>query len=142
MVGGGGPIAGEKRPAHNASFDAAFETASVSVRAIGVRLRRLILEALPEAREAPFGGSKVRGLEFYARARDPQPIVTLQPAEMSCLFTLQDGARMTDPRRVLAGSGSSLRHVKVFDFDNPPDSVLLDFLEQGVRLAQHGYTLG
>ena len=44
---------------------------------------------------------------------------------------------MEDPLRLLVGSGQGIRHVRVHDLESPPESVLRDFLRQGIQLSGH-----
>ncbi len=119
-----------------AIFEDVFSGSPIEVRAIGARLRRIALEALPDGREVLFGGDRVRGIHYYAEERARFPVCTIQPGDEHCNLYLKDGARMEDSLHLLVGSGDGIRHVKVHGLDTPPESVLRDFISQGVQLAQ------
>ena len=108
------------------TFQDLFGTYSPDVQAIAHRLREMIFEILPEAKETVYLGWRI------ALYKEITEICGIQPASDRCNFYLTKGAFLRDPHGLLEGTGKSIRHVKVRSVVGLP----IDDLQELIRQAR------
>jgi hypothetical protein len=121
-------------------LDTLLEQHTAEVRAVFVALRTLVREVMPEATEqidmpdrlAAFGFGPAGGL----RLRDLA--VGLIPHAAHVNVQLADGALLSDPTRIVEGTGKRIRHVKCRSLDDVARPALRALLEdQATRRRPH-----
>lgn len=98
------------------------------VQRIAERLRDVVVDALPEAREGIYGGTKV-AMALYSLEHDDDVVCGIQPAAGRCLLYIHRVGQDDSPDLRLEGRGTSNRHVKyrdVGEVDPVPIRALID----------------
>lgn len=104
------------------TVDEVVDSYSVEVRGLADRVRALVRETLPEARETVKWGNPV----FEYRQKG---ICYIQGQKGYLRFGFQQGVELDDPEGLLEGTGKTMRHVKLrSDEDIRP--VFRDWLKQ------------
>ena len=116
-------------PAH-ASVDAYLASIPEPVREIASELRRIVRRAAPGIAERIKWNVPV--FELGA------PVCYLSAHAGYVRFGFYRGAEIEDPARVLGGTGSLLRHVKLPAGAPVPRQVLAALVEDAVRVARTG----
>jgi hypothetical protein len=81
------------------------------VREIAVRARETILSVLPGASEKVYPGWKV--IQYAAGSGMQDVFAVLSPQRERVNLGLTHGAELPDPERLLEGTGTGIRHVKL-----------------------------
>jgi hypothetical protein len=84
---------------------------SPEVREVALRLRALVLDALPEATERVHPGWKV--MQYGRDATMAGMIFAISPLSASVNLGVSRGATLPDPAGLLRGTGKQIRHVKL-----------------------------
>jgi hypothetical protein len=112
------------------TFEDLFATAGRTAKQIGLALRNLIMEVLPESEERVHLAWKI------ALYNDPNEVCGIQPVSKHCNLYFSNGARMKDPDGLLEGTGKSIRHVKVRSAKDMPVEQLKSLIVEAKRVAQ------
>lgn len=97
------------------------------IQAIEWRLREVILEAMPDAREVVDWGNHLLAYSLGERMRDLAFAIIAHKAHVN--LQLADGVDLADPDGLVEGTGKRIRHVKcrsVEDCDRPALRRLID----------------
>lgn len=97
------------------------------IQAIERRLRQVILEAMPDAREMVDWGNHLLAYSLGERMRDLTFAIIAHKAHVN--LQLPDGVDLADPDGLVEGTGKRIRHVKcrsVEDCDRPALRRLID----------------
>jgi hypothetical protein len=97
------------------------------IQAIERRLREVILEAMPDAREVVDRGNHLLAYSLGERMRDLAFAIIAHKAHVN--LQLADGVDLADPDGLVEGTGKRIRHVKcrsVEDCDRPALRRLID----------------
>ena len=97
------------------------------IQAIERRLRQVILEAMPDAREIVDWGNHLLAYGLGERMRDLAFAIIAHKAHVN--LQLPDGVELADPDGLVEGTGKRIRHVKcrsVEDCDRPALRRLID----------------
>jgi hypothetical protein len=121
------PHASKARPA---TFDELIVSRPADVQVLARRLRQLVRNALPEAKETVHLGWKIA---IFRLNRD---VCGIAPLKDRCNFYLMRGAQLADPDRRLEGTGKGLRHLKVRAGREIPTAPLLWLLRAARELDQ------
>jgi hypothetical protein len=113
-----------------ASFEDLFATAGRTAKQIGIALRKLIMEVLPDSEERVHLAWKI------ALYNDPNEVCGIQPVSKHCNLYFSNGAQMSDPDGLLEGTGKSIRHVKVRSAKDMPVEQLKNLIVEAKRVAQ------
>lgn len=92
------------------------------------RLRALVLESAPAAREAYKWAQPVYELSG--------PFCYMKAFKSHINFGFWRGAELTDPLGLLGGSGNKMRHVRLTQVDDIQEEAFRDFVHQAVHLNQ------
>ncbi len=103
------PAKAVKRPA---TFEDVLVNAPEPTRGVAVRLRELVLNALPGVVENVYGGGKVR-LALYSAGGPGKVVCGIQVSGDNCLLYLHHVAAADCPALTLEGQGKHAKHVKV-----------------------------
>ena len=100
---------------------------SPTVRDSALRLRQLVLEVAPDARETVDMPDHLLAYGWTERMRDLTVAIALHAAHVN--LQLADGALLPDPGGIVEGTGKRIRHVKcrsVADVDRPEVRALIE----------------
>lgn len=125
-----GPSEGPSQSPRMGTFEDLFAEATPEVRRIGDRLRRLVREIAPGARETVYLGWRIA---LYKPAQGGREFCGIQPATGHCNFYLSDGAYLKDPDGLLEGTGKAIRHVSVRAGEEIPLEGITELVRQGRR---------
>ena len=110
----------------NKTTDTWIASLEPHLRPIAVTLRRLILDACPDLSESVKWGNPVyehNGKVCYLAATE---------AYVSLGFF--NGAALTDPERIIEGTGKKMRHVKVRDLSAISSQHLVSWIKEAIKL--------
>ncbi len=115
----------------DATFQDIISIAAPDLRPLCNALRGLIATHHPEFTEviwpklkiASFGVGQKKKTQHYA-------YIAIQPAHVNLGF--YHGTSLTDPTRILEGSGKELRHVKIRDLSGTRSAAVANLLQQAV----------
>jgi hypothetical protein len=111
------------------TFEQLFEKATPEVRSIGVKLRELIHEVIPDVTETVYLGWRI------ALYRKETELCGIQPAGDRCNLYFTRGVFLLDPQGLLEGTGQRLRHVKVRSVVGIMAQGIRDLLKQAVEFT-------
>lgn len=109
------------------SADSYFTEVAPELRAIAAKLRQIVKEAAPKASEAIKWGMPVyelSGMLCYIRER---------PAYMTFGFYHQ-GIHLSDPDKLLEGTGENMRHVKVRTMSDIKGGLFTNWVKQAAAI--------
>lgn len=112
------------------SFEDLFAGSPKGVLKIGLALRELVREVLPEAEERVHLAWKI------ALYNDPNEVCGIQLVAKHCNLYFSKGAMLDDPEGLLEGTGKSIRHVKVRSTDDMPVEHLKSLIAEAKRVAR------
>lgn len=119
-----------EKPTHG-TFDDILDLAGPPLRPICASLRKLVAShhadfvevVWPSLKIASFGVGPRKNTQHYA-------YIAVQPQHINLGF--YQGASLSDPSRLLEGSGKNLRHVKIHDIQGAERPALGDLLRQAI----------
>lgn len=114
----------DKQPLSVEEFLAAY---SPEVREVALRLRALVLDAMPDATERVHPGWKV--MQYGRGGKMADMIFAISPLRDSVNLGVSRGATLSDPAGLLRGTGKQIRHVKLTrpdEVDAPALRALID----------------
>lgn len=117
------------------SFEDAMAGANDLVMAIVIRLRQLILDVYPDAIELPwpkqhiasYGVGPKKMTEHFCYIR-----VQRNYANLGFYY----GAHLSDPEKLLEGTGNNLRHIKIKAVDDVERPAIRQMIEQSLAERQ------
>jgi hypothetical protein len=113
------------------TFEDLFAGMPKDVKAIGERLREIVLEVLPGSKETVYLGWKI------ALYSDPSEVCGIQPVQSKyCNLYFSNGAHMSDPDGLLEGTGKAIRHVKIRGVDDIPVDGLMNLIREAKKQAR------
>jgi hypothetical protein len=136
------PSAKKPRGGSGAAVSDAFEAMIAphppQIRALARRLRELVYEILPRAREEFFAGGRMALYSDPTEICGIQPHLDANPDQARCNFYLRHGALSPAPVGFLEGVGQGIRHVKVYSIDDLAMKIddLRRLILDGKRLAR------
>ena len=89
-------------------------------------VRKIILEAAPEAEEAIKWAQPVYSLNG--------PFAYIKAFKRAVNFGFWRGVDIDDPSGLLQGSGEKMRHVKLTDLNDIDEHAFTDFIQQAIKL--------
>jgi hypothetical protein len=103
---------------------------------LALGLRSIVLEAAPSANETVYdaGYTISDAFSFSDRWQDSFCMVTVYSKHVNLMFT--HGARLSDPKRQLRGSGKQIRHLQVRTREDLDSEVLHHFLAAAIAQSQ------
>jgi hypothetical protein len=110
-----------------ASADSYFADVAPELRAVAAKLRQIIREAAPKASEAIKWGMPVyelSGMLCYIRER---------PAYVTLGFYHQ-GIHLSDPDKLLEGTGENMRHVKIRSMADIKGGLFTNWVKQAAAI--------
>jgi hypothetical protein len=93
---------------------------------VAVRLRRIILDAAPEAKESFKWAQPVYEING--------PFCYLKAFKDSVNFGFWRGVDLHDPKGLLRGTGEKMRNVKIENLEDMDEGMFADFVRQAVQL--------
>lgn len=112
------------------SFQQLIANRAPEVKAIAKKLRSIVMEVLPTAEEVTYLGWNV------ALYRDKKEICSIAPMKQRCNFFLAMGARVSDPDKLLQGTGTRIRHIQITSVRDIPVAKLKRMIKEGKVLAK------
>jgi len=113
------------------TFEDLFAGMPKNVKAIGERLREIVMEVLPGSKETIYLGWKI------ALYSDPSEVCGIQPVQSKyCNLYFSNGANMADPDGLLEGTGKSIRHVKIRELEDLPIDGLMNLIREAKKQAR------
>lgn len=100
------------------------------VKAIAKKLRSIVMDVLPTAEEVTYLGWNV------TLFRDRKEICSIAPMKQRCNFFLAMGARVSDPDKLLQGTGTKIRHMQITSVSDIPVARLKKMIKEGKALAK------
>jgi hypothetical protein len=104
------------------------------IQAIERRLRQVILEAMPDAREVVDWGNHLLAYSLGERMRDLAFAIIAHKAHVN--LQLADGVELADPDGLVEGTGKRIRHVKCRSVEDCDRPALRRLIEQQVALRR------
>ena len=123
---------GNRAPA--AQLDALIGEHPAELRTIEMRLRDLIFEIVPDAREYVDMGNKLLGYASGTRMSDLLFAIIVHKAHVN--LQLADGAALPDPEGIVEGTGKRIRHVKCRSMEDVERPAVRRLLEEQVALRR------
>jgi hypothetical protein len=93
---------------------------------IVTRVRKIVLQAAPQAKESIKWAQPVY--------ESNGPFAYIKAITNYVNFGFWRGVDIKDPKGLLQGSGSKMRHVKLTSLDNVDESTFADFVRQAIEL--------
>jgi len=93
---------------------------------IVTRVRKIVLQAAPQAKESIKWAQPVY--------ESNGPFAYIKAITNYVNFGFWRGVDIKDPKGLLQGSGSKMRHVKLTSLDNIDESTFADFVRQAIEL--------
>lgn len=90
------------------------------------RVRRIVLDAAPEAKESIKWAQPVYEING--------PFCYVKAFKDSVNFGFWRGVDLNDPEGVLQGSGAKMRHIKLASIDDVDEELFAEFVRQAVQL--------
>lgn len=116
--------------ARTGNFEDLFNGSPKGVLQIGLALREIVREVLPDAEERVHLAWKI------ALYNDPGEVCGIQLVSKHCNLYFSKGAMLEDPEGLLEGTGKSIRHVKVRSTDDMPVEHLKNLIAEAKRVAR------
>ncbi|MCP3917174.1 MAG: DUF1801 domain-containing protein [bacterium] len=110
------------------TFEKLFEESSPEVRRVARELRDLVRATLPNAEETIYPGWRI------ALYKVRSEVCGIQPAGDRCNFYITKGTEVSDPDKLLEGTGKGIRHVKVYATAEVPVPALRRLLRAARKL--------
>jgi hypothetical protein len=104
------------------------------IQAIERRLRQVILEAMPDARETVDWGNHLLAYSLGERMRDLAFAIIAHKAHVN--LQLADGADLADPDGLVEGTGKRIRHVKCRSVEDCERPALRRLIDQELALKR------
>jgi len=92
------------------------------------RVRKIILEAAPQAKES------IKWAQPVYESNGPFAYIKAFNNDVN--FGFWRGVDIKDPKGLLQGSGSKMRHVKITSINDIDESIFVDFIRQAIELNQ------
>jgi hypothetical protein len=92
------------------------------------RVRKIILEAAPQAKES------IKWAQPVYESNGPFAYIKAFNNDVN--FGFWRGVDIKDPKGLLQGSGSKMRHVKITGINDIDESIFVDFIRQAIELNQ------
>lgn len=115
------------------AFDQFFWNYPTNVQVFAKKIRALILETIPEIQEFVDPPSKIVAYGFSEKYADL--VCAIAPTKTYVNLMFSKGTQLSDPQKLLTGSGKKARHVKLDEdtlLDNP---ALKELIQQAMRLT-------
>jgi hypothetical protein len=93
---------------------------------IVTRVRRIVLQAAPQAKES------IKWAQPVYESNGPFAYIKVFKNDVN--FGFWRGVDIKDPKGLLQGSGSKMRHVKLTSLDDVDESTFADFVRQAIEL--------
>jgi len=105
------------------TFDEVFENVDSAIADTARRLRKVVLEEVPDVKETVIGGAKVQNVLYYSG--DSTSIVCgIQPSGERCLFYLHRLTPEDVPEYYLSGKGKHSNHIAFGGPDEVKNAVI------------------
>ena len=105
-------------------------------RAVELRLRDLIFELAPDAREYVDMGNKLLGYASGTRMSDLLFAIIVHRAHVN--LQLADGAALPDPDGIVEGTGKRIRHVKCRSVEDVERPAVRRLMEEQIAARRPG----
>ena len=93
---------------------------------IVARVRKVVLQAVPEAKES------IKWAQPVYESNGPFAYIKAFKNDVN--FGFWRGVDINDPKGLLQGTGSKMRHVKLTSLDDIDESTFSDFIRQAIEL--------
>ena len=107
---------------------------SPEVRDIAMKVRKLVTDLVPDAKEKVYGGWKTIGYSFSGGMKDV--ICAIGPHSSHVNLVFFRGSELADPQGQLEGTGKKGRHVKIKNVEYINSKSLENLIKSGVELVQ------
>lgn len=111
------------------SFSALLKGRPKSVQELARAIRAVVYEEVPDAQETFYGGRQAMALY-----RTVAEVCWIQPLSQRCNLYFVRGRELTDDRRLLEGTGKSVRHVKVRSIEKLEQLPMRAWLQETLTL--------
>jgi hypothetical protein len=123
--------AARKPSSQTGTFDELIARHTAPVQATALRLREIVLAALPKATEKVYAS----GWHVAIYSDGERGLCGIGPAKEYCNLYLMHGAHLDDLDGLLEGTGKNMRHVKVKSPDDIPVAGIKRLLKEAKKLA-------
>ncbi len=119
-----------------ADFDKLFSKYDSRIRALGKKMRALVLDVFPDAREKTYWGW---GNTFYSWSEKMSDTVfTINPIKSYVQLFFLRGTELSDPDGLLEGTGKKGRHVNIRDAAELKRPALRRLMKRAVAHGKNG----
>src|SRR5712692_78809 len=94
-----------------ADFDKLFSKHDPKIRALGKKMRALVLDVFPDAREKTYWGWSNSWYGWSEKTSDA--VFSISPLKAYVQLYFLRGTELSDPDGLLEGTGKKLRHVNI-----------------------------
>lgn len=113
----------------NGTFEDVISDASAEVRTIAHAIRALLADVMPNITEVPWGHQKTAGYGVGPKKMS-EHFCYIAPQKDHVNLGFMYGADLSDPERLLQGSGKNLRHIKVRSLEDLNRPAIRKLLEE------------